>query len=164
MTKPPALPPLLSPKEVSDYIGVPVSTLAVWRCTGRVHLTFVKAGRAVRYRREDVEAFLASGGPPPAEVMRQVRQPKVLSEAGRRVEEFRARHTSLQCERCDAELEECDARIASHLELPGIDGPRDPYDWHCFCSACHEELKEPQGSLWTPKTGGLFGGLPAVRH
>lgn len=152
MTKPPALPPLLSPKEVSDYIGVPVSTLAVWRCTGRVHLPFYKAGRAVRYRREDVEAFLATGGTPPAEDVREVRRPKVLSEAARRLEEFRARHASLQCERCDAEVKEADARIASHLELPGVNDPRDVHDWHCFCGACHQVLMREPEALWTPKT------------
>lgn len=141
MTKPPALSPLMSPKEVSDYIGVPTSTLAVWRCTGRVQLRFSKAGRAVRYRREDVEAFLASGGTHPADGLRQLRRPKVLSGPAQRLEEFKANHGSLQCERCDKKVEEDDARITSHLELPGIEGPRDAYDWHCFCPACHEQLK-----------------------
>lgn len=61
-SSPKAFEPLLSPIEVSEYIGVPVTTLAVWRCTGRVRLPFVKVGRGVRYRREDIEAFLANGG------------------------------------------------------------------------------------------------------
>lgn len=56
------LEPLLTPKQVSEYIGVPVNTLAIWRCTGRVNLPYVKIGRAVRYRREDVERFIANGG------------------------------------------------------------------------------------------------------
>lgn len=56
------LEPLLSPKQVSEYTGVPVATLAVWRCTGRVNIPYLKVGRAVRYRREDIEAYLASGG------------------------------------------------------------------------------------------------------
>lgn len=158
------LVPLLTAQQTSEYLRVPVSTLAVWRSTGRVHLPFSKAGRAVRYRREDVAAFLASSGTPPAEEVRQVRRPKVLSEAARRLEEFKARHASLQCERCDAVLEEADAHIASHLELPGIEGPRDVHDWHCFCSVCHEALKQPQGSLWTPKAPGLLSGLAAERR
>ncbi len=61
-SSPKPLEPLLSPTQVSVYTGVPTSTLAVWRCTGRFALPFFKVGRAVRYRREDVEAFLASGG------------------------------------------------------------------------------------------------------
>lgn len=164
MTKPPALSPLMSTKEVSDYIGVPTSTLAVWRCTGRVQLRFSKAGRAVRYRREDVEAFLASGGSPPAEEVRQVRRPKVLSAAARRLGEFRANHGALHCERCDEDVGESEARIASHLELPGIDGPRDPHDWHCFCPTCHEELKQPQGPSPSAETPVLFAVSAPVRH
>lgn len=34
-------------------------TLAVWRSTHRYPLSFVKIGRAVLYRRKDVEKFLA---------------------------------------------------------------------------------------------------------
>ena len=56
------LEPMLSPKQVSEYTGVPVTTLAIWRCTGRVNIPYVKVGRAVRYRREDIETYLASGG------------------------------------------------------------------------------------------------------
>jgi hypothetical protein len=120
-----------------------------------------------RYRREDVEAFIASGAQ-----TEEVQQPKRLSEASlspaaRRLEEFKAKHASLHCERCDAEVKEADARIASHLELQGLDGPRDVHDWHCFCSVCYEELKQPQDALWTPKTLDLFGGARAsarVRH
>src|SRR5438477_191144 len=55
------LEPLLTPDQASTVLQVPKTTLAVWRCTGRVQLAFVKAGRAVRYRREDIEAFLAGG-------------------------------------------------------------------------------------------------------
>jgi excisionase family DNA binding protein len=61
-SSPKPLEPLLSPKQVSEYTGVPVTTLAIWRCTGRVHIPYLKVGRAVRYRREDIEAYLASGG------------------------------------------------------------------------------------------------------
>ena len=50
--------PLLSPEEVQQLLNVPVSTLAVWRSTGRVHLPFVKVGRHVRYRIEDIELYL----------------------------------------------------------------------------------------------------------
>ncbi|MFT6510804.1 MAG: excisionase family DNA binding protein [Parvibaculaceae bacterium] len=51
---------LLSPKTVSDILGVTVGTLAVWRTTNRYNLPYVKSGRLVRYREQDVEAFIAS--------------------------------------------------------------------------------------------------------
>ncbi|HNF92695.1 MAG TPA: helix-turn-helix domain-containing protein [Accumulibacter sp.] len=34
-------------------------TLSVWRSTGRYNLPFIKIGRNVRYRRADLEAWLA---------------------------------------------------------------------------------------------------------
>ena len=49
---------LLTPRQVSDLLQVPTSTLAVWRCTGRAHLAYVKIGRAVRYLRADVERLV----------------------------------------------------------------------------------------------------------
>jgi len=51
---------LMTPEQVSAYLGVSVETLNVWRCTKRYNLPYVKAGRLVRYRIEDVEAFIAS--------------------------------------------------------------------------------------------------------
>ena len=51
---------LMTPKEVADYLGVSTETLNVWRCTKRYDLAYIKAGRLVRYRNEDVEAFVAS--------------------------------------------------------------------------------------------------------
>lgn len=51
---------LMTPKEVADYLGVSTETLNVWRCTKRYNLPYIKAGRLVRYRIEDVECFVAS--------------------------------------------------------------------------------------------------------
>jgi len=50
---------LLTPDEVADFLCVTPHTLSVWRCTGRYNLPFVKVGRRVRYRKEDVEAFVS---------------------------------------------------------------------------------------------------------
>lgn len=47
----------VSESYVSTLIDVPGTTLRKWRCTGRGPV-FVKAGRSVRYRPEDVEAWL----------------------------------------------------------------------------------------------------------
>ena len=50
---------LLSPDAAAEVLGIAPKTLAVWRCSGRYALPFVKVGRLVRYRRADLEAFLA---------------------------------------------------------------------------------------------------------
>jgi excisionase family DNA binding protein len=57
------LPKLLTPKETAAILRVSPGTLAVWRCVKRYALPFVKVGRSVRYREEDIAAFLANGGP-----------------------------------------------------------------------------------------------------
>ena len=54
------LPELLNPRETSEILGVSVGTLAVWRCTNRYPLPYVKVGRVVRYRYGDVLDFLDS--------------------------------------------------------------------------------------------------------
>lgn len=51
---------LLTAAEVSSILGVTEGTLAVWRATNRYDLPYVKSGRLVRYREEDVEAFILS--------------------------------------------------------------------------------------------------------
>lgn len=51
------LDPLSSPQKVSEVTGIPVNTLAYWRCEG-THVPFVKMGRVVRYKREDVLIYI----------------------------------------------------------------------------------------------------------
>jgi excisionase family DNA binding protein len=51
---------LLTSAEVAELLGVSIGSLAVWRCTRRYPLAFVKVGRSVRYRAEDIEAFIAA--------------------------------------------------------------------------------------------------------
>ena len=48
----------LTPAEVANILGITVGTLAVWRCTKRYCLPFVKVGRKIFYRNEDVKAFV----------------------------------------------------------------------------------------------------------
>ncbi|KZX73595.1 excisionase, partial [Oleiphilus sp. HI0009] len=50
---------LLTPKQVSEILGVSEQTLAIWRCQKRYPLAYVKVGRYVRYRQDDVSSFLA---------------------------------------------------------------------------------------------------------
>jgi excisionase family DNA binding protein len=54
------LPLLLTPAETAKLLRISVGTLAVWRCTHRVDLKFIKVGRAVRYRESDVKDFIAA--------------------------------------------------------------------------------------------------------
>ena len=50
---------LLNSDQVAEILGVKVDTLGYWRCTGRYRLPYVKVGRLVMYRPEDVEKFIA---------------------------------------------------------------------------------------------------------
>ena len=51
---------LLKEKEAADYLLNEPNTLAVWRCTGRHSLPFVRIGKSIRYRRGDLRKFVAS--------------------------------------------------------------------------------------------------------
>ena len=50
----------INPKEAAKILGVSVDTLAVWRCTKRYPLTYIKMGRKVFYRASDLEKFIES--------------------------------------------------------------------------------------------------------
>jgi excisionase family DNA binding protein len=50
---------LLTAHELASELGVGTQTLAQWRWQG-VGPAFVKVGRLVRYRRSDVDAWLAA--------------------------------------------------------------------------------------------------------
>lgn len=51
--------PLITPSELSSFIGVPEGTLAQWRYLGKGP-AYARLGRHVRYRRDDVESWLES--------------------------------------------------------------------------------------------------------
>lgn len=48
---------LLTPRQVADILAIPVSTLSRWRNEQR-ELPWVKVGRVVRYRPEDVRQWV----------------------------------------------------------------------------------------------------------
>jgi predicted DNA-binding transcriptional regulator AlpA len=50
---------ILTTPQAAIYLGLAVSTLNKWRCFGDGP-RFLKLGRAVRYRREDLDSFLVS--------------------------------------------------------------------------------------------------------
>jgi len=51
---------LLKDSEAESYLSLAPGTLAVWRCTKRYHLPYIKVGRSVRYRRSALEDWLKS--------------------------------------------------------------------------------------------------------
>jgi Helix-turn-helix domain len=52
---------LVTADEAARILGnLAPNTLAVWRTTKRYALPYLKVGRLVRYRRSDLEKFLAS--------------------------------------------------------------------------------------------------------
>ncbi|MBM9536174.1 helix-turn-helix domain-containing protein [Desulfobulbus alkaliphilus] len=50
--------PLLSPVEAAEILGIKVDTLTVWRSTKRYPLPFVRVGRSIKYKAEDVAEFI----------------------------------------------------------------------------------------------------------
>jgi excisionase family DNA binding protein len=50
--------PLLDREQAAAYLGVAPNTLAVWACTGRYELPFVRVGRLAKYRLADLDAWL----------------------------------------------------------------------------------------------------------
>lgn len=49
---------LLTRQQAAQYLDVTAGTLAVWASTRRYDLPFVKIGRNVRYRPEDLDRWL----------------------------------------------------------------------------------------------------------
>lgn len=51
-------PALLTEDEAAQLLKIQPATLATWRVKGRPNLPFVRVGRCVRYRRQDILAFI----------------------------------------------------------------------------------------------------------
>ena len=51
---------LFTPDQAAAYLGMSTQTLAIWRCTKRYPLPYIKVGRLVRYRKSGCDAFLES--------------------------------------------------------------------------------------------------------
>ena len=51
---------VLTVVQAATYLGLAVSTLNKWRCHGGGPV-FIKLGRAVRYRQEDLDQFVMDG-------------------------------------------------------------------------------------------------------
>lgn len=51
---------LWTPEHAALALGISIRTLAAWRSTGRHGLPYVKIGRLVRYREQDIRNWLQS--------------------------------------------------------------------------------------------------------
>jgi len=51
---------LLSNTQAAEHLGIEPGTLEVWRCTKRHVIPYIKAGRLVKYRKVDLDAWLES--------------------------------------------------------------------------------------------------------
>lgn len=51
---------MLTRIEAAEYLGLQPQTLAVWATSGRNALPYFKVGRSVKYRLEDLDAWLES--------------------------------------------------------------------------------------------------------
>ena len=49
---------LINEFEAAKRLGISVLTLRVWRCNKRYSLKYIKVGKCVRYRPEDIEDFI----------------------------------------------------------------------------------------------------------
>ncbi len=49
---------LLSRREAAAYLNIKEQTLAVWACYKRHRLPFIRVGRLVKYRQEDLDQFV----------------------------------------------------------------------------------------------------------
>lgn len=60
---------MMTTREAAEALGLAPATLEAWRMRGKLALPWVRIGtRAVRYRREDVLAFIERGAAAAAEV------------------------------------------------------------------------------------------------
>ena len=50
--------PLMPRAEATEYLGLKPGTLEAWASRGSVNLPYIKLGRAVRYRKSDLDRFI----------------------------------------------------------------------------------------------------------
>lgn len=50
--------PLLTTEQTAQILSIKPRTLVIWRYEGRSELPFVRLGRAVRYRLEDIQSYI----------------------------------------------------------------------------------------------------------
>ena len=51
---------LVNPQTAADMLGLEKETLAVWRCTKRYDLAYLKIGGNIAYERREINRFIAA--------------------------------------------------------------------------------------------------------
>lgn len=51
---------LLTTKQASEYLGITVGSLAVWRTTKRYNIPYIKVGALIKYKKSDLDQWLES--------------------------------------------------------------------------------------------------------
>ena len=54
---------LMTSEEAAKYLGINKHTLSVWRSTRRYNVPVIKVGSAIRYKRTDLDLWLATRRP-----------------------------------------------------------------------------------------------------
>ena len=54
-----ATDPLIDRQAAADYLGVTKGTLEIWASTGRYELPYVKVGARAKYRRSELDKWIA---------------------------------------------------------------------------------------------------------
>lgn len=52
--------PMMCRKEATEYLGLHPGTLEAWASRGSVNVPMIRLGRAVRYRKSDLDRFIES--------------------------------------------------------------------------------------------------------
>jgi len=55
-----ALAGLFTTPQAAEFLGTTPGTLTTWRCTKQVRIPYVKIGRNIRYRLQDLQSFLTA--------------------------------------------------------------------------------------------------------
>jgi hypothetical protein len=53
-------PRLLTPPQAAEFLSMSAGTLAIWRCTKRYDLPYIRVGYKIMYDVDDLVAFLES--------------------------------------------------------------------------------------------------------
>jgi len=49
----------MAAEKAAEYLDVTTRTLANWRCRGYPSIPYIKLGRSIKYRENDLDAYLA---------------------------------------------------------------------------------------------------------
>ena len=58
---------LMTQKETAVYLGTTVGSLNTWRATGKHKIPYIIWGRSIRYRKEDLDAWIAEHSKTPCQ-------------------------------------------------------------------------------------------------